>query len=100
MSRCYTSRPPWLGADNRKLRPGRKKPAKKIPAKKPAILVKNPRQNPRPAKKTRDPRQLVYLFKIYTIFHTLHYCTYHKKCFENFEKVLSAIKNETMQVFF
>ena len=43
---------------------------KKIPAKKPAILVKNPRpatkpatreKNPRPAKKTRDPRQLVYL---------------------------------------
>ena len=52
VSRCYTSRPPpWLGPHNRKLRPlsagkgfktREKKPAKKIPAKKPAILVKTP----------------------------------------------------------
>ena len=58
VSRCYSSRPSWLGPHNRKLRPWRKKTAKKIPAKKTAILVKNPR----PAKKPREPRQLVYLY--------------------------------------
>ena len=48
--------PPLARTAQQEIKTREKKPAKKIPAKKPAILVKNPRQNPRPAKKTRDPR--------------------------------------------
>ena len=47
---------PWLGPHNRKLRPGRKNPRKKIPAKKPAILVKNPRPATKPATREKNPR--------------------------------------------
>ena len=58
--------PPLARTAQQEIKTREKKPAKKIPAKKiPAILVKNPR----PANKTRDPRQLVYLLEsdLYTI---------------------------------
>ena len=58
VSRCYTSRlppPPWLGPHNRKLKPGRKT-SEKIPAKKPPILVENPRPATKPATREKNPR--------------------------------------------